>query len=425
MAGFISDEERKRILAAMLSGQIGRRPPPVQATAATPLPGVPMEQAIIAPQSEQAVVAPPPQQYDELAVVRELLPQRQAPVTGNKEIDAILASQAQAQSGAEQNLINILKGAQMNPLEKGILEARRARAQKEQAELEKEQKLSGWDALARAGFAMAQSNSPYFMQALASGLEAGVKGLDESKLKADEKRARLQAAEEDTVLAEIRGNQAAQERLMSIYNAARALGKSEMEARDMAIKSAVTLKTLPQQLEMVDLEVKAKKADIDYTKANTARALREPRGGSSGGGGDGTPGPRPLPPGARAEAQGRLATAYSEQDEAYREWVAAGKPIIGKVEEGSDGWSAASKYEAARGKVNNILNILGKPSLGPAPTRTGGQRITQAQRRAAAPRPAAAQPKSKPKPAGYPDAKRGTDGEWYVVRGGKTYKVEG
>lgn len=295
MAGMMSEEERQRILAMMMAGQPFRRPPPVQATPATPLPGVPMNVGVVAPQSERAVTAPPPQQYDEMAAVKQLLQPRQATVTGNKEIDAILASQAQAQSGAEQNLMNIIQGAQLNPLEKGILEARRAQAQKDMAQLEKDQKRAGWDALARAGFAMAQSNSPYFMQALASGLEAGVKGLDESKLKAEEKRSRLKAAEEDTILAEIRGKQAAQERMLAVYNAARAAGKSELEARDQAIKSAVTLKTLPQQLEMADLEVKGKKADLRLTEARIIDTLRGPRGGAGGGEGAG-----PKPPSATA-----------------------------------------------------------------------------------------------------------------------------
>lgn len=404
MAGFISDEERKRILAAMLSGQIGRRPPPVQATAATPLPGVPMEQAIIAPQSEQAVVAPPPQQYDELAVVRELLPQRQAPVTGNKEIDAILASQAQAQSGAEQNLINILKGAQMNPLEKGILEARRARAQKEQAELEKEQKLAGWDALARAGFAMAQSNSPYFMQALASGLEAGVKGLDESKLKADEKRARLQAAEEDTVLAEIRGNQAAQERMMAIYNAARAAGKSEIEARDQAIKSAVTLKTLPQQLEMADLEVKGKKADLRLTEARIIDTLRGP----SGGGGGGSAGPKAPSATAVLEETGKftrdlpeLRTKASDAFYAYQ-----------KEKDPQKKAELKGKYDIARDnyrRARDRLAVLeGRKPGSPYRRSVTGEIYTGPQRTSARP---AAGGGSSPKPKSFP----GTQAEWNAM----------
>ena len=385
---FISEEERRRALALMaqrqgLGGVFMRPPPPVQATPSTPLPAAPLDRPVVAPQA---------QQYNEFSPVRALMqraPQQFAP-TGVKKIDDELMRRSSAQQAGAENFMNIIEGAQADPRVMAILQARRERAQKEQADLEKDQKRSGWDALARAGIAMAKSNSPYFMQALASGMEAGLEGLDAAKLKRDEKRSRLQAAEEDTVLAEIKSRQEAQDRSLGIYNAAIAAGKTEAEARDAAIKGAVTAATLPQQLELADLEVASKKADIALTDARRIDALRPP---SSGGGGDGTGGPKPLPPGARAEAEGKLATAYSEQDEAYRAWVRKGKPLIGQVKEGSSEWEAASKYEAARGKVNNILGTLGRRTLGVAPVRVGGQRITQAQRdRTPNARPAAARP---------------------------------
>jgi hypothetical protein len=338
-------------------------------------------------------VAPQAQQYNEFAPARALLqnaPQRFAP-TGVKEIDEELTRRSESQRTGAENFMNLIEGAQADPRVMAILQARRERSEKERADLEKDQKRSGWDALARAGIAMAKSNSPYFMQALASGMEAGLAGLDAAKLKRDEKRSRLQAAEEDTVLAEIKARQEAQDRSVSIYNAAIAAGKTESEARDMAIKNAVTVKTLPQQLRLADLEVETAEATLANKRADTFRTLNPVRSGGGGGGdGAGSPG-KPLPPGARAEAEGRLATAYSEQDEAYRAWVRKGKPLIGQAKEGSSEWEAASKYEAARGKVNNILGTLGRRTLGVAPVRTGGQRITQAQRnRAPASRPAAA-----------------------------------
>lgn len=387
---FISDEERKRILAQMLSGQLMRPPPPVQATPGNPLPGVPLQVPVVAPQSEQAMAQP----YDEFAAVKAAIgQQRPVTLTGNAQIDAILQSRQATQQAGAKTMMDILAAARMNPEEQAIIADRRARNQKELEQLDADKKRAGWEALARAGLKMAQSNSPYFVQALASGMEAGVEGLNEAKLKRDEKRSRLQAAEEDARLAEIRGKQSAQDRALSVYNAALAAGKTADEAERLARKDAEELATLPQRLEMANLEVEGKRLDNKLTAARTVDALRGSSGGG-GGGGDGTPGPKRLPPGAKAEAQGRLATAYSEQDEAYRDWVAAGKPILGKVKEGSDEWAAASKYEAARGKVNNILNILGEKTLGPAPTRTGGsmKRVTQAQRSAGQPRPAAATP---------------------------------
>lgn len=355
---FLSEEERKRFLAKMLSDQLVRRPPPVQATIASPLPGVPLDVGVVAPQSE-ARMNP---QYDEFAALRGIIKPREFTPTGNKEIDAILARGSQTRQAGAQNVLDILSKARMNPEEEALLNERRARTAKDLERLESDKKQEGWDALARAGFKMAQSNSPYFMQALASGMEAGIQGLDEAKLKREEKRSRLQAADEDIRLAAIRGRQSAQDRALSVYNAALAAGETEERAIAAARKAAEEEATMPQRLEMAKLEVEGKRLDNKLTAARTIDALRGPRGGSSGGGSDGAP--RPLPPGAKAEAQGRLATAYAEQEEAFRDWVAAGKPTLGMVKQGTDEWEKASKYAAAREKVNNLRGILGQPSLG-------------------------------------------------------------
>lgn len=284
----ITEEERRRAIAMIMQrqglGNIFARPtPPVQATPASPLPAAPLEVPVVAPQSEQAVVP----QYDEMAPVRRVLAQPQAPaLTGNAIVDARMAAGQTAQRGGAQNFMDIMAAAQMSPEEQAILEERRARNAKEQAELDKDKKGAAWRALAKAGFAMAQSNSPYFMQALATGMQAGVSGYDKEKVDAAEKRSRLQAADEDLRLSEIRGKQAAQDRAVSIYNAALAAGKGEAEAQRLARKDAEEQATLPQRMKLADLEVKGKEADIRLTEARIVDALRPP---SSGGGGGGEP----------------------------------------------------------------------------------------------------------------------------------------
>jgi len=285
---FISEEDRRRALALMaqqqgLSGIFMRPPPPVQATPSTPLPGIPLDSPVVAPQMSQ---------YDEFAPARMLMqraPQRFAP-TGVKGIDDELTRRSESQRTGAENFMGIIEGAQADPRVMAILQAQRERSQREMAELDKDKKRSGWDALARAGIAMAKSNSPYFVQALASGMEAGLEGLDEAKLKRDEKRSRLQAAEENTILAEIKAKQEAQDRSVSIYNAAIAAGKTESQARDEAIKSAVAVNTLPQQLRLADLEVETAEATLANKKADTFRTLNPVRSGGGGGGGGGSGG---------------------------------------------------------------------------------------------------------------------------------------
>lgn len=300
MAGFISDEERKRFLAQMLSGQLMRPQPPVEASPAAPLPGIPLNVGVVAPQSERAVVTP---QFDEFAIARQMIPNRQFTPTGNKEIDAVLARGSQVRQTGAQNLLNVLSQARMNPEEEGLLADRRARVAKEMQQLDEDKKRAGWEALARAGFKMAQSNSPYFMQALASGMEAGIEGLNESKLKREEKRSRLQAADEDARLAAIRGRQSAQDRALSVYNAALAAGETEERAQAAARKAAEEEVTMPQRLEMAKLEVEGKRLDNKLTAARTIDALRGPRGG--GGGGDGA-GPKPASATAVLEETGKF-----------------------------------------------------------------------------------------------------------------------
>jgi len=383
---FISDEERKRILAQMLSGQLMRPPPPMQATPATPLPGVPVQTAIVAPQSEQAV-APPPQN-DEFALARQMIQGRQGPaLTGNKEIDAILTANAERRQAGAQNYLNMLAGADIDPVLKEILAERRAKVQKETAELEVEQKKAGWDALMRAGLAMAQSNSPYFMQALASGMEAGVKGYDEAKVRREEKRARLQTADEDARIAEVTGKQAAQTRAANAFNAAMAAGLNEEQAQAAARRAVVEELTLPQQLEMARLEPEAKRADIAYTKARTVDALRPPSSGGGRGGGR-----EPNPPSATSvlEEGGKFTREIPELREAARSSFYAYQ----KEKDPTKKAELKGKYEIARDNYRRVRDRLakieGRQPGSPFRRSVTGEIYTGPQRTATGPRPAAA-----------------------------------
>lgn len=402
----LSEEDRRRYLMMALARQgiMMPQPQPLEASPASPLPMVPTEAPVVAPQSVQAVA---PQPFDEFAPVRAALAQRNPPAsTGNAAVDRALA-QSQATRGAgAQNLMALISQAQMSPEEKAILEARRARTKQEMEKLSEDEKRSKWDALAQAGFAMAKSSSPFFMQALASGMEAGMGELNRGKTAREEKRSRLEAADEEAQLAAIRGRQAAQDRAVSVYNAAIAAGKSEMEAERDARKAAEEVATTPQRMELADLEVEGKRADLALTRARTVDALRPPRSGGGGGGGAAGGGGKPLPPGARAEAEGRLTTAYSEQEEAFREWVAAGKPTLGRVKQGTPEWDAASKYAAARGKVNNLRRILGQSSLGELKP-SARPWTTRQEKVASKPKPAAAA-RGGTKPKSFP----GTQAVW-------------
>jgi hypothetical protein len=126
-----------------------------------------------------------------------------APAAKNAPVDyAAKADKAAAQQELEALNFNaeIERTATIDPEIQKLLTNREARYETELGEVDKDRKQATWMAVAQAGMKMAQSQSPYFMQALASGMEAGIDGYSEAKAKAAEKKARLQDAKEDLVL---------------------------------------------------------------------------------------------------------------------------------------------------------------------------------------------------------------------------------
>jgi hypothetical protein len=126
-----------------------------------------------------------------------------APAAKNAPVDyGAVADKAAAQQELEALKFNanIERTATIDPEIQELLSNRSKRYDTELSNVDKDRKQATWMAVAQAGMKMAQSQSPYFMQALASGMEAGLDGYSEAKAKAAEKKARLQDAKEDLVL---------------------------------------------------------------------------------------------------------------------------------------------------------------------------------------------------------------------------------
>lgn len=94
----------------------------------------------------------------------------------------------------------VVGAEKLTPEMQDVYAKRGARYSEQLADLDADRKRAGWEALATAGFRMAQSQSPYFMSALASGMEAGLTGFNAKKMERAERKARLQAAQEQIVL---------------------------------------------------------------------------------------------------------------------------------------------------------------------------------------------------------------------------------
>jgi hypothetical protein len=139
-----------------------------------------------------------------LAAFRTANPETPAPVAvKGKPVDYAAMARNVAKERQREELeanVEIARNAKIDPETQNLINERLERYGSQITEADKDRKQATWMAVAQAGMKMAQSQSPYFMQALASGMEAGIEGYSEAKAKAAEKKARLQDAKEDLAM---------------------------------------------------------------------------------------------------------------------------------------------------------------------------------------------------------------------------------
>ena len=186
---------------------------PVEAAPAAPVASAlaaaapaPVPMAAPAPEAAPEAVAEPAPKYmnqyeNALAAYNLANPETAAPApVKGKTVDyAALARQSVKESQRDELEANveIARTAKIDPEMQKVIDDRLMRYGSQITEADKDRKQATWMAVAQAGMKMAQSQSPYFMQALASGMEAGIEGYSEAKAKAAEKKARLQDAKEE------------------------------------------------------------------------------------------------------------------------------------------------------------------------------------------------------------------------------------
>jgi hypothetical protein len=308
----------------------------------------------------------------------------------------------------QRSIANAEEGAAIDPERAALLARQEGRIKGQEERVGREEKNALSDALIKGGLAlMNPQRGANFLAALSGGLGQGLETYDTAKTKAVEARARLGAETDALALQKFDALDKARAVARQSILEGKQIDERELRMAGMTNEQMEKTATLAARIE--EKIANARKAtteanyaplmfesemDVNAARATDYRTGSGSRGGDAGGAGT-------LPPGARLETEGRLATAYAEQDEAYQNWVAAGKPILGEVKQGDKKWLAASKYEAARGKVNNLLGALGRPKLGAPPTRRAAARPAA---------PTAAGPKSA-KPKGFP----GTQAAWDVM----------
>lgn len=111
-----------------------------------------------------------------------------------------------------------------------IFKKREERYAQQEAEIASDEKKQVWNALAMAGFQMAQSTSPYFLAALSAGMQSGLEGYNAEQAASAEKKARLMDAKESVALDRYKSEKAAENEELANVDAARAASYRDQEA---------------------------------------------------------------------------------------------------------------------------------------------------------------------------------------------------
>jgi len=218
-----------------------------------------------------------------------------APAAKNAPVDyAVMAKNAATKRQLDSLNINaeIERTTTLSPEMQKVIDDRLKRYGIQLTQVDKDKQQATWMAVAQAGMKMAQSQSPYFMQALASGMEAGIDGYSEAKAKAAEKKARLQDLKEDLSIKAIELRDQAVKDAINANLAARQGAAADTTLQKEALGLIVAGETAPDVVEAARLGNKLTSAQIsqifnniknDNVRVSLARAAATsgPGGGVS------------------------------------------------------------------------------------------------------------------------------------------------
>lgn len=244
-----------------------------------------------------------------------------------------------------------------------VLGSRETRYAEELEGLAEGQKQAGWEALALAGMRMAQSQSPYFMSALATGLEAGLTGYSAKKAAAAERKARLQEQKEQVMLDRLRAKRDEEARAQAAQAREMGLAGQIMGQEDAAGKMAFEAQTEPYRVEEARLgpeevrsmialrgaQTEGQRADTALTRARTGAVGMEMAGVGAGG----------------APAQPRMSATAANETAARAERAMA--DALTRMEEADANEEYAiveatrRQYRSALDTYNQAAGVLGLP----------------------------------------------------------------
>lgn len=160
-----------------------------------------------------------------------------------------------------------------------VFKRRDERLIKQEADLAEDEKKQVWNALAMAGFQMAQSTSPYFLAALSAGMQSGLEGYNASKAALAEKKARMMDAKDNVTLDRYKTEKAAENEELANVDAARAAASRDQAdmLRYLEAQMAQELQPLKRaqiqaQINQIENNIKLGWAQFGLSKANSDRA---------------------------------------------------------------------------------------------------------------------------------------------------------
>lgn len=148
------------------------------------------------------------------------------------------------------------------------------RAAKEEADIAADEKKQVWNALAMAGFQMAQSTSPYFLAALAAGMESGLKGYDASQAALAERKARNMDAKERIDLERYKVEKAAENEELANMDAARSTAYRQQEADLRYLEGLMAQDLHPDKKAQIRAQIDQIRANIANDRARLGLAYR-------------------------------------------------------------------------------------------------------------------------------------------------------
>jgi len=302
---YLQGRDPQQVMAMLMAGDsLPMETPPVTVSPGTPAPVQPGVQ-IDAP----APVAAPVADYRNQDTLRQNMTDPQEMLRRARESVFGQIKQAEDSAKVPDEIAEVLR-------------RREARAEGDLEASEKERKQAMWLAVAMAGAKMASSQSPYFMAALAEGLDAGLQGFSKAKAEAAERKASILDRQEQAILDRYQALVGERDRAVARMQTGEEMTqkqidliqKGQKELREQAEHELgmrageEELKAAPLKRRLIEAQIGAQDASA---AASRARAAGVGRGGGEGGGPNGE---REIPRGEYDLFEGAMQRAQRFED---------------------------------------------------------------------------------------------------------------